>query len=356
MLRRKLLISFGALVVLLAALAGPTVWGLRQVLVGLDHLNTEAREIVGDVARLNMVLTATEIELYQLQLGHQKHLDTLIANVGSARTLIDGIGKHYVVHEPRAEPFYRDLVDRFPEFMRQISSLATAQDPVQVRKYNVEALSTAMAMREDVRRIHRVASAHAHREQSDLLRHFRWLVMGIALSCLLVINISVIVLLRAGRMVLGPLGALVASSRQLAGEESPQDPPQGGADEFAELARVYASLRKQLESQEQGRMETLQQAAVTLNHELNTAMTGIELQLEVLKRQTGKTEEFESCLRTIGQGIRRMAQTVESLKHIRRIVLTDYLTGTKMLDLERSTLAGPAAAEAPPGPESEAAP
>jgi len=56
------------------------------VLAGLDHVNTEARRIVGDVARLNMTLTAVEIELYQLQLGRQKHLDTLIVDVKAAQS------------------------------------------------------------------------------------------------------------------------------------------------------------------------------------------------------------------------------------------------------------------------------
>ncbi len=32
-----------------------------------------------------------------------------------------------------------------------------------------------------------------------------------------------------------------------------------------------------------------------------------------------------------------MTRTVESLKHVRRIVLTDYAAGVKMLDLARST-------------------
>ena len=36
---------------------------------------------------------------------------------------------------------------------------------------------------------------------------------------------------------------------------------------------------------------------------------------------------------------RRMVGAVESLKHVRRIVLTDYVSGVKMLDLERSVLA-----------------
>ena len=36
-----------------------------------------------------------------------------------------------------------------------------------------------------------------------------------------------------------------------------------------------------------------------------------------------------------------MANTVESLKHIRRIVLTDYVAGIEMLDLTQSTQDAP---------------
>ena len=344
MLRRRLLTAFAALVILLAAFAVPAVWGLQRVLAGLDHVNTEATCIVVDMTRLNMTLTAVEIELYQLQLGRQKHLDALIADVQAARNLIGEIGEHYVVHEPGTERFYRDLVDEFPRFMRQVSSLATAQDPVLARKYNIEALSMAMAMRKNAGQIHRLTGDHARREQSELTGHFRWLVVGIALGCLLVINISIMVLLRAGHMVLSPLADLVKTSRQLTHEQSGDHAHQADVDEFAQLAEAYRSLGLQLEAQEQRRMETLQQAAVTLNHELNNAMAGIELQLEVLKRQAGGSEEFESGLRNIRQGLWRMAATVESLKHIRRIVLTDYIEGVKMLDLERSTQAGPAQA------------
>jgi hypothetical protein len=36
-----------------------------------------------------------------------------------------------------------------------------------------------------------------------------------------------------------------------------------------------------------------------------------------------------------------MARTVESLKRVRRIILTDYVTGVKMVDLEQSLQEGP---------------
>jgi len=89
-------------------------------------------------------------------------------------------------------------------------------------------------------------------------------------------------------MVLGPLSELVKTSRRLTDAESDDRLHQAGADEFAQLVEAYRSLGKQLESQERRRMETLQQTAVTLNHELNTAMTGIELQLQVMKQRAGR--------------------------------------------------------------------
>ncbi|MHC5009105.1 MAG: hypothetical protein ACYTGF_17300 [Planctomycetota bacterium] len=41
-------------------------------------------------------------------------------------------------------------------------------------------------------------------------------------------------------------------------------------------------------------------------------------------------------LRQIHQSLGRMADTIDALKRVRKIVLTDYLSGVKMLDLERS--------------------
>jgi len=38
----------------------------------------------------------------------------------------------------------------------------------------------------------------------------------------------------------------------------------------------------------------------------------------------------------IRESLARMTATLERLKHVRRIVLTDYAEGTKMLDLEKS--------------------
>ena len=87
-------------------------------------------------------------------------------------------------------------------------------------------------------------------------------------------------------------------------------------------------------------MEMLGQIALTLNHELNNALSVIELKLRPLTAQASGNTAMENSLQQIHQNLDRMARTVESLKHIRRIVLTEYVSGVKMLDLERSMQEG----------------
>ena len=77
-----------------------------------------------------------------------------------------------------------------------------------------------------------------------------------------------------------------------------------------------------------------------MNHELNNAMATIELQLGMLGRRADDPQT-ERRLRTIAESLTRMKDTVQSLKNIRRIVLTDYGQGMKMLDLARSATATP---------------
>ena len=98
-------------------------------------------------------------------------------------------------------------------------------------------------------------------------------------------------------------------------------------------------------------MEVIAQMGLTLNHDLNNALATVELQLQMLGQRSGGDDKVKLCLRQIRENLNRMAATVESLKHIKRIVLTDYIAGVKMLDLHRSTQADaptstPAAEEA----------
>jgi signal transduction histidine kinase len=129
---------------------------------------------------------------------------------------------------------------------------------------------------------------------------------------------------------------LVEASRRLGREEFDYRVRLRATDEFGELAAAYNRLAEQLQANEQRKLETLSQTAVMLNHELNNAGAIIKLQLQLLERQNVGNPAFARALVQIHESLARMTVTLERLKHVRRIVLTDYTADTKMLDLERS--------------------
>ena len=335
---------------LLAGMAGSAVWVLQGVLRGLNHLTEETLTLVDRVDRLNLAITSVQIGLYQRQLGRQRDRNALLEHVEEMHELLITVGDHYVVQSPEIRPAYRQAVARFPEFRRQVSSLATVQNAALSARHNAAALKLAMTMREHIGRIDHQASRHARTEQRELVRRFRRLVLGIAIGFVLVINVSILFLLRAAGIVLRPVDRLVETSRRLMDQW--QEPPAhpDGKDEFSELADGYTSLAQRLQAGEQRKVEMLGQMALTLNHELNNAIAGIEMQIELILRRSDHDERFEAGLHRIQASLRRMTQTVESLKQVRRIVLTDYIAGMKMLDLRRSVQDRPDEAEAPGEP------
>ena len=97
-------------------------------------------------------------------------------------------------------------------------------------------------------------------------------------------------------------------------------------------------------------MEVLRHVSTTLNHELNNALGAVDMQLEVIGRRAGEDDGLKETVRQIQQGLRRMADTVDSLKRVRRIVLTDYVPGTQMLDLSQSVQQDPSDGDESPEP------
>jgi signal transduction histidine kinase len=167
--------------------------------------------------------------------------------------------------------------------------------------------------------------------------NFRWLLIGLGVWFLLVINVCVLMLIRMSSMILRPVDALTKATRELAQERFGHRVQIEENDEFDELAQAYNTLAEHLAQTEKRRIETLGQVAIAINHELNNAMASIELQLGMLGRNSSDPHS-ERRLRTIQQSLARMKDAVQSLKSVRRIVLTDYSPGMKMLDLERSVL------------------
>lgn len=341
MLRRRLLLTLGSLVLLLLAVAISAVMLLQTVLDDLSHVRTEALVAVDQVSELGNQIAITETELYRIQAGSQHHLNELLDATETMQRQVDYLNGAYQVRLPASAAAFQDLRLQLPVFFAQVGTLATSQDQRASQRANEAALVSAIRMNQDIVQIGQSVRQHAQDEQGALVRRLRMVVLGLTISFLLLINISIVLLLRAASMVLRPVDRLVAASRALAREQFDHRVHLEHQDEFAELANAYNLLAQQLQQNEQRRLEMLGQVALTLNHELNNAMAIIELQLELLARTTKGDLTQEKYLRQIRESLERMQQTVEALKRVRRIVLTDYVEGVKMLDLERSVQEAP---------------
>ena len=174
------------------------------------------------------------------------------------------------------------------------------------------------------------------REEERALAQFRTLVVALGVVFVLVINLSIVLLVRMATLILRPVEKLLVATREMSRGNYYHRVQLDEADEFNELAGAYNALAERMQSTENLRMEVLAQAGLALNHDLNNAMATIELQLGLLGRSAGGDVHAERRLRTIQDSLARMKGTVQSLKNVRRIVLTDYGPGVKMLDLERS--------------------
>lgn len=337
MLRRKLMVTLGALILLLLGLAVGAVLLLQDMLDDLDHVRHEAIATVDDVSELSSRVALIQIELYRLRLGTQHHLDMLLDEAEALQGGLERIRHRDATHDPAAQQAMTRLWETVPQFYRHVGLLATVEDSAFLQRHHDAALSSAVSMSRDLLQLSEVVRKHASGEQFQLANRFRWLVLAMAGAFMVVINASILLLMRAAQMVLKPMDKLVEASRALGEERFDHRVTLSQEDEFGELAQAYNSLARQLQANEQRRLETLGHAALTLNHELNNAMAIIELQLQLLKRSTRGDAMQEKYLNQIHQSLRRMTQTVESLKRIRRIVLTDYTEGVKMLDLDRST-------------------
>jgi signal transduction histidine kinase len=181
-----------------------------------------------------------------------------------------------------------------------------------------------------------LSDLHAH-QQHELADSFQWIVLGLSGAFVILINTSIVILLRMGRMILRPVDKLVAGTKALAGERFGYRVPVDEGGEFDELARAFNGLAERLAANEQRKIEMLGQVSIAMNHELNNVASIIELHLGLLARQKGASAPaIERPLREIHQSLKRITATVQSLKNVRRIVLTDYVPGMKMLDLQRS--------------------
>ncbi len=342
MLRRKLLMYLSMLVGLLVVVAVAAIWLLQGVLSDLDHTGTQDAAVAENANQMSVIISGIEIELREIQIGRERHLDNLLEQVETLRKCTKEFGAEYLRPLPEGKPLFDNILRTMPVFERHVGMLATTEDGQLAIGHTTEAMSASVVMRKDIMSLSRMMHEHLTREQAAALAWFRWLVLALAIVFLLVINISVMVLMRMAHMILRPVDQLVEASRRLAHEEFDHRVVVAQDDEFGELARAYNHLAEELQANDQRKLETLAQTAVMLNHELNNASAIIKLQLRMIERQANGNAAFERSLRQINESLARMTAVVEALKRVRRIVLTDYSADTKMLDLQRSVQEEPA--------------
>jgi HAMP domain-containing protein len=309
MLRRKLLLVLGSLIVLLLVAALSAILLLHDVLQDLNHASSE---VVTGTTRTRLVeqaVSALEADLYRLRGRPEASPDSALVAAAALDQRTEELFAPGIV-PPEAAAGYRRIRALVPELNGHLNEYAGAEDE---------------AARAESPRMHR-----------QVVEKFRGAAIVLGIGFLVLLNASIIVVLRAAIMVLKPVGKLVEASRRLGREEFDHRIDADRTDEFGELAQAYNSLAEQLQTNEQRKVETLHQVACTLNHELNNAISTIELQLTVVGRRQGRDQTLAQPLRQIHQTLGRMSDTIDALKRVRKIVLTDYLSGVKMLDLERS--------------------
>ena len=168
-------------------------------------------------------------------------------------------------------------------------------------------------------------------------RQFRWVLAGIAIVCLVIIDALLVVLIRASSSVLKPVHSLIEAGARIRENAPGHRIALHRQDEFDDIERIFNELADQIDTNEHKMVDTVHQVARALSHELNNAITIVDLQLSCIKR-TPKPDEDRMAehIEEIHRAMLRVSAVVATLSRVQRIVLTDYLSGVQMLDLQKS--------------------
>jgi len=337
MLRRKLLIMLAMLTALMLVTALSSVLLMQGVLRDLEHINDTAA--VGTTASraLGESVALIESVLREGSPLTQDQVDLVVESAQSISNEIDGLQSYYST-EPGGAELYSGLDTARLHLEGSVDAFVAASGGSSADEH-VAVLASTSLMRSEIFAHSDFAFGHMKEEQLWVTARFRAAAIGLAVVFVVLINIAIILLIRAASMVLRPVDQLLDASRHLALEEYDYRVEVGPKDEFAELAAGFNTLAQHLETNEQRKIETLHQVARTLNHELNNAIAIIELQLRMVAKSPSYDPASGRQLELIHQTLRKMNHTVTSLTQVRRVVLTDYIEGVKMLDLKLSTQA-----------------
>lgn len=343
MLRKRLLLLFGCMVALLLVMGVGVVLLLQGVVGQLNTVSTETVDGVAAVSALQVSVGSCRAELDRTAEVDQPidpvRWDDLVAAIDRDLVALNAV--------PAMGPVIEQQRVGLPHVAEQLASARpglTGESAIERLAAHGMAIKQVEGMRERLDTIQTTLRSQTQEKLAAATGGLQTLALWLGLGFVVVLNASVIFLSRIGGMILKPIDRLVEASRHLAREEFDHRVELEGRDEFSELARAYNGLAEQLQANEQRKIETLYQVARTLNHELNNAIAIIQFQLTLATRGKGAGALEANRLREIQEALSRMTGTVSALTRVRRIVLTDYLSGVKMLDLEASVAELPVAA------------
>ena len=333
-LRRKLFLVLGPLVAMLLVTAVAAIVLLQGVLADLSVVNRDVARTGNTISLIAARITALHANDSVGEIWTPEAIEGLHREARGLVPMLEALDE--MAPEAHGLGAPRARIEGLIDDMESRLALARPTDRLGATLHAARVLASA----DELAHALLTLSSGIHDDligaQEALVTRFRWIVVGLTLAFLVLINVSVIVLLRTARLILSPVRDLVEASRRLAREEFSCRVSLRGRDEFDELANAFNDLAAQLQESDRRRMETLRHVARAVNHELNNALSILELQLEMIERRP-ESGIPTSQLHQIHETLERMSGTVRALGNVRRIVLTDYLPGTPMLDLERSS-------------------
>jgi methyl-accepting chemotaxis protein len=336
------------LVCVLVTMAVAGVWIMEGTLADVEYINDTVMGTTDKVNDFVIAIRDTRRGLHELEVGHNGQAAQMSATLDRAVQLLREIHQSSIVQEPEIQAAAAPVDKRLPLFQKQIEELESLDVAITPERANA-AMTAANELDADATKLGELVRDQAHMEHQQLYARFHWQVLAVAAISIIVINLLIVALLKMAAVILRPVDALVQAAQELGREHFETRVELKGADEFGQLARAYNQMAERLQAAEGRRVEVLGQVALALNHELNNIINIIELQLDLVKRRAGDGGGLEKNLQQIADSLARMTKVVASLRQARRIVLTDYVAGTKMLDLERSAQAADPAGETTPG-------
>lgn len=102
-----------------------------------------------------------------------------------------------------------------------------------------------------------------------------------------------------------------------------------------DITDIKRMQEKLLESE---KLETAHNMIVTLNHEMNQPLTCVYSYVQSILEDTRKNKAAKlEYVERLKQQCERLSELLRKISQIRQIKTTDYIKGTKMLDLDKST-------------------